>query len=200
MKIKRALSGSNAYWFEGMGEHEVLHLGCFTETLEKSIDVYSGLLGRLYADNRSLWIEFQSTKRWWLDERRRDRKLLWKAPVYEHESYLAFEVVERGEIRKALERFWFLKELRCYFWKQGGPAVQPRDVLPGLARTEFRELTRYVPSVTRFLAERDICNSYLRVMFHGTETKLVDQLLAEAAAQFGIRLLLEASIFKRQDS
>ena len=83
MKIKRAPSGRNAYWFEDAGEHETLHLGPFAETLEKSVEVYADLLGRLYLDNPSLWIEFQSTKRWWLNQRRRDRKLSWKAPVYE---------------------------------------------------------------------------------------------------------------------
>jgi hypothetical protein len=197
MKIKRALSGRNAYWFEGLGEYEVLHLGCFAETLMKSLDVYGFLLASLYHDNPSLWIEFQSTKQWWLNERRRDRKSLWKTPIYEDESYVALEVADAGEIHKGLERFWLLKELRFYFWRQGTNSLQPRDILPGLARTEFRELTRYVPSVTRFLAERDICDSYLRVMFHRSETKFVDQLLAESASQFGIKLSLEASIFKR---
>jgi len=200
MKIKLAPSGRNAYWFEGMGEHEVLHFGCFAETLEKSLDVYGEVLGRLYVDNPNMWIEFQSTKRWWLNERRRDHKLLWKAPAYEDESYVAFEVAERGEIHKGLERFWLLKELRFYFWTQGSTTLQPRDTVSGLARTEFRDLTRYVPSVTRFLAERNICNSYLRVMFHRSETKLVDQVLAESVAQFDVELILEASIFKKQGS
>jgi hypothetical protein len=196
MKIKRAPSGRNAYWFEDAGEHETLHLGCFAETLEKSVEVYADLLARLYLDNPSVWIEFQSTKRWWLNERRRDRKLSWKAPVYEDESYLAFELTGRAEILDALKRFWLLKELRCYFWKQDSASLQPRDILPGIARTEFKELTRYVPSVARFIAERDVCGSYLRVTFHRSEAKFVDQLLAESAANFGLKFLLEASIFK----
>ena|SRR2546422_1392198 len=196
MKIKRAPSGRNAYWFEGAGEHEVLHLGCFAETLERSLDVYADLLTRLYLDNPSLWIEFQSNKLWWLNERRRDRKLSWKSPAYEDESYLAFELTERAEILDALKRFWLLKELRCYFWKRDSTSPQPRDILPRLARTEFKDLTRYVPSVTRFIAERDVCSSYLRVMFHRSEAKFVDQLLAESAAKSGVKLLLEASIFR----
>jgi hypothetical protein len=196
MKIKRAPSGRNAYWFEDAGEHETLHLGCFAETLEKSVEVYADLLARLYLDNPSVWIEFQSTKRWWLNERRRDRKLSWKAPVYEDESYLAFELTGRAEILDALKRFWLLKELRCYFWKQDNASLQPRDILPGIARTEFKELTRYVPSVARLIAERDVCGSYLRVTFHRSEAKFVDQLLAESAGNFGMKLLLEASIFK----
>jgi hypothetical protein len=200
MKIKHAPSETNAYWFEGVGEHEILHLGCFAETLKKSLDVYGDLLGRLYADNPSLWIEFQSTKRWWLNERRRDRKLLWKTPVYEDESYLAIEVADKEEIREGLERFWLLKELRCYFWKQGSASVQTGGLLPGFARTEFKELTRFVPSATRFMAERDICNSYLRVMFHRSETKLVDQFLAQSAVRFGATLVLESAIFKTEDS
>jgi hypothetical protein len=196
MKIKRAPSGRNAYWFEDAGEHETLHLGCFAETLERSVEVYADLLARLYLDNPSVWIEFQSTKRWWLNERRRDRKLSWKAPVYEDESYLAFELTGRAEILDALKRFWLLKELRCYFWKPDSASLQPRDILAGIARTEFKELTRYVPSVARFIAERDVCGSYLRVTFHRSEAKFVDQLLAESAANFGMKLLLEASIFK----
>ncbi len=196
MKIKRAPSGRNAYWFEGAGEHEVLHLGCFAEPLERSLDVYADLLTRLHLGNPSLWVEFQSNKLWWLNERRRDRKLSWKAPVYEDESYLAFELTERAEILDVLKRFWLLKELRFYFWKQDSTSLQPLDILPGLARAEFKELTRYVPSVARFIAERDICSSYLRVMFHRSEAKFVDQLLAESAAKSGLEFLLEASMFK----
>lgn len=196
MKIKRAPSGCDAYWFEDAGEHEILHLGCFAETLEKSLEVYADLLGRLYLADPSLWIEFQSTKRWWLNERRRDRKLSWKAPVYEDESYLAFELTDKVEILDALKRFWLLKELRCYFWKQDSDFFLPGDILPRLARTEFNGLTQYVPSVTRFAAERDVCSSYLRVMFQRNEAKFVDQLLAESAAKSGLKFLLEASIFK----
>jgi hypothetical protein len=196
MKIKRAPSGHNAYWFEHAGEHDILHLGCFAEALEKSLEVYADLLVRLYLNNPSLWIEFQSPKRWWLNERRRDRKLSWKAPIYEDESYLAFELAERAEILDALRRFWLLKELRCYFWNQDSTCPRPRDILPRLARTEFKDLTQYVPSVNRFIAERDVCSSYLRVMFHRAEAKLVDQILADAAAKSGFKFLLEASIFK----
>jgi hypothetical protein len=196
MKIKHAPSGRNAYWFEDVGEHETLHVGSFAETLEKSVQVYADLLARLYLDNPSLWIEFQSTKRWWLNQRRRDRKLSSKAPVYEDESYLAFELSGRDEILESLKRFWLLKELRFYFWKQDSVPLQPRDILPGIARTEFKELSRYVPSVARFIAERDVCSSYLRVTFHRSEAKFVDQLLAESAAESGLKFLLEASIFR----
>jgi hypothetical protein len=196
MKIKRAPSGRNAYWFERTGEREILHLGCFAETPEKSVEVYADLLARFYLSNPSLWIEFQSTKRWWLNERRRDRKLSWKAPVYEDESYLAFELNEKVEIVDALKRFWLLKELRCYFWKQDSDFFQHGDILPRLARTEFEELTQYVPSVVRFAAERNICSSYLRVMFHYSETNVVNQLLIDLAATSGLKFLLEASIFK----
>ncbi len=198
MKIKRAPSGRNAYWFQDTGEHETLHLGCFAETLEKSVEVYADLLARLYLDNPSLWIEFQSTKRWWLNERRRDRKLSWKTPVYEDESYLAFDLTGRAEILDALKRFWLLKELRCYFWKQDSASLQPRDILPGIARTEFKELTRYVPAVARFIAERDVCSSYLRVMFPRSEAKLVEQILGESVEKSGLKFLLEASIFKEE--
>jgi hypothetical protein len=196
MKIKHAPSGRNAYWFEDAGEHETLHLGPFAETLEKSVEVYADLLARLYLENPSLWIEFQSTKRWWLNQRRRDRKLSSKAPVYEDESYLAFELSGRDEILDSLKRFWLLKELRFYFWKQDSVPLQPRDILPGIARTEFEGLSRYVPSVARFIAERDVCSSYLRVTFHRSEAKFVDQLLAESAAKSGLKFLLEASIFR----
>ncbi len=196
MKIKHGPPGRNAYWFEDAGEHEILHLGCFAETLEKSLEVYADLLSRLYFNNPSLWIEFQSTKRWWLNQRRRDRKLSSKAPTYEDESYLAFEVSGRDEILNALKRFWLLKELRFYFWIRESVSLQPRDILPSIARTEFRELSRYVPSMARFIGERDICNSHLRVMFHRNEAKLIDQLLAESGTKFGLEFLLEASIFR----
>ena len=112
------------------------------------------------------------------------------------ESYLAFELTESAEVLEALKRFWLLKELRCYFWKQGSTALLPRDILPRLARTEFKDLTHYIPSLTRLIAERDVCSSYLRVMFHGGEAKFVDQLLAEVAAKSGLKFLLEASIFR----
>src|SRR5208337_3015018 len=168
--IKHAPTGRNAYWFEGAGEHQVHHLGCFAEPLERSLEVYAELLVRLYLDNPSLWMEFQSNKLWWLNERRRDRKLSWKAPVYEDESYLAFELIERAEILERLKRFWLLKELRFYLWRQDA-SLQPQDILPRIARTEFKGLTGYVPSVTRFIAERDICSSYLRVMFHRSEAQ-----------------------------
>jgi hypothetical protein len=196
MKIKRAPSGRNAYWFEDVGEHEILHLGCFAEPLDESLKVYADLLTRLYLNNPSLWIEFQSPKRWWLNQRRRDRKLSWKAPIYEDESYLAFDLAEREEILDALRRFWLLKELRCYFWKEDSSCLPPRDILPRLARTEFKNLTQYVPSAARFIAERDVCNSYLRVLFQRAEEKLVDKLFADAAAKSGFKFLLEASIFK----
>lgn len=196
MKIKHAPSGRNAYWFESEGDHEILHLGCFAETLEKGVEVYADLLARFYLANPSLWIEFQSTKRWWLNERRRDRKLSWEPPIYEDESYLAFELAGKAEILNALRRFWLLKELRCYFWKQDNASLQPRDVLPGIARTEFKELTRYVPSVARFIAEREVCSSYLRLTFHRSEANLVDQILAQSAGNSGLKFLLEASIFK----
>jgi hypothetical protein len=67
---------------------------------------------------------------------------------------------------------------------------------PGIARTEFKELSRYVPSVARFIAERDVCSSYLRVTFRHSEAKFVDQILAESAAKSGLKFLLEASIFR----
>ena len=196
MKIKRAPSGRNAYWFEGVREHEILHLGCFAETVKKSLEIYGDLLVGLYLENPSLWIEFQSKKRWWLNERRRDRKLSWKTPVYEDESYLAFEVTEGKGISETLTRFWLLKELRGYFWKQGSTCLPPQDILPRLARTEFRELVHRVPSVTRFIADRDVCSSYLRVMFDRGEAKFVYQLLADVIAKSGLKFVLEASIFK----
>jgi hypothetical protein len=196
MKIKHTPSGRNAYWFEDAGEHQTLHLGSFAETLDKSVEIYADLLARLYLDNPSLWIEFQSTKRWWLNQRRRDRKLSSKAPVYEDESYLAFELSGRDEILDSLKRFWLLKELRFYFWKQDSVPLQLRDILPSIARTEFKELSRYVPSVARFIAERDVCSSYLRVTFHRSEAKFVDQLLGESAATSGLKFLLEASVFR----
>ena len=195
MKIKHAPSGRNAYWFEHADEHDTLHVGSFAETLEKSVEIYADILARLYLDNPSLWIEFQSAKRWWLNQRRRDRKLSSRVPVYEDESYLAFELGGRGAILDSLKRFWLLKELRFYFWKQDCP-LQPRDILPRIARTEFKEMSQYVPSVVRFIAERDVCRSYLRVMFHHSEATFVDQLLAESAAEFGLKFLLEASIFR----
>jgi hypothetical protein len=54
MKIKYAPSGRNAYWFEDAGEHEILHVGCFAETLEKSIEIYEDVLRRLYLNDPSL--------------------------------------------------------------------------------------------------------------------------------------------------
>ena len=198
MKIKRAPSGRNAYWFQDVGEHETLHLGCFAQTLEKSVEIYADLLARLYLENPNLWFEFQSTKRCWLNERRRDRKRSWKAPVYEDESYLALEVTGRAEILEALKRFWLIKELRCYFWKPDSAFLQPRDILPGIARTEFEEVTRYVPSVARFIAERDVCRSYLRVTFHRRDAKLVHELLAGSVVNSGLKFVLEASIFKEE--
>jgi hypothetical protein len=196
MKIKHAPSGRNAYWFEDVGEHQILHVGCFAETLEKSLELYGDLLARLYLANPSAWVEFQSPKRWWLNERRRDRRLLWKAPVYEDETYLAFDLSGRSEIVDMLKRFWLLKEMRCYFWKQDGLSLQPQDILPRLARMEFKELTQYIPSLTRFIAGRHICSSYLCVAFHRSETKFVDQLLADSAASAGLKFVLEASLFK----
>jgi hypothetical protein len=196
MRIKHAPPGRNAYWFEDAVEHETLHLGAFAETLEKNLEIYADLLARLYLDNPSLWVEFQSTKRWWLNQRRRDFRLSLEAPVYEDESYLAFELSGRDEIVNSLNRFWLLKELRFYFWRQDSVPLQPRDILPGIARTDFKELSRYVPSVARFIAERDVCSSYLRVKFQRSEAKFVNQLLAESAAKSGLTFLLEASIFK----
>ena len=62
MRIKHAPPGRNAYWFEDAVEHETLHLGAFAETLEKNLEIYADLLARLYLDNPSLWVEFQSNK------------------------------------------------------------------------------------------------------------------------------------------
>jgi hypothetical protein len=97
-----------------------------------------------------------------------------------------------------LNRFWLLKELRCYFWNEKNMAVQPRDILPALARTDFKNTIRYVPSVARFIAERDTCNSYLRFAFEGNEATLASQLLAESAAKFNLKFVLEASLFKQE--
>ncbi len=196
MKIKHTPSGRNAYWFESAGEHEILHLGCFAETLEKSLEVYADLLGRLYVDNPSLWMEFQSYKAWWFDERRRDYKLQWKAPAYEDQAHLAYRLIGQDEIVTAFKTFWLIKELRFYFWKQNGVPLEPQDIVAAVARNEFEELARYVPSAMRFVAARQICSSYLRVMFHRTEAKFVNQLLLDAAAKSGLNLLLEACVFK----
>jgi hypothetical protein len=196
MKIKRAPSGRNAYWFEAAGEHEILHLGCFAETLEKSLEIYADLLARLYLANPSLWMEFQSYKAWWFDERRRDYKLQWKAPAYEDQAHLAYELSGKDEIPLALKTFWLIKELRFYFWKQDGVPLKPQDIVAAVARNEFEGLTRYIPSVMRFAVARQICSSYLRVMFHRSETEFVDHLLAESAAKSDLKFLLEASVFK----
>lgn len=196
MKIKKAPSGSDAYWFERIGEHEILHVGCFSVTVERAVQVYAELLARLYNAESRLWIEFQSSKRWWLNQRRRDRKLSLKGPAYEDESYLAFDVHGELEIGKTLERFWLLKELRCYFWSQQAGAIDPQVVLPAMARTEFRQLVRYIPSVARFVAEREICSSYLRVMFHQNEARFVERIFGETASKAGIEFVLEASIFR----
>jgi hypothetical protein len=196
MKIKHAPSGRNAYWFEDVGEHQILHLGCFAETLEKSLEFYADLLTRLYLNSPSLWMEFQSYKAWWFDERRRDYKLQWKTPAYEDRAHLAYQLTEQDEILRALKTFWLIKELRFYFWKQDDVPLQPQDIVAAVARNEFEDLTRYVPSVMRFAVARQICSSYLRVMFHRNEAKFVDQLLADSAAESGLKFLLEASIFR----
>jgi hypothetical protein len=196
MKIKRAPSGRNAYWFQTLGEHQILHLGCFAVPLERSLDVYGELLDRLYQANPSAWVEFQSYKTWWFNERRRDYRLQWKAPAYEDRAHLAYVLTGQAEIVTALKTFWLLKELRFYFWKQDSIPLQPQDIVAAVARNEFEHLTRYIPSVIRFAVARQICSSYLRVMFHRSDAKLVDQLLAESAAKSGLEFLLEASMFK----
>jgi len=197
MKIKKAPQGPDAYWFERMGEHEILHVGCFSAPFEKAVRLYADFLVRLYDADPRLWIEFQSSKRWWLNQRRRDLKLSWKAPVYEDESYLAFDVSDGSEIAMALERFWLLKELRCYFWSQAGGALDPQDAVPAVARTEFRDLVRYIPTVARFVADREICSSYLRLLFHRGDAGFIDRSLSEVGARAGIELVLTASVFRQ---
>lgn len=195
MKIRHEPSALNAYWYASIGEHRVLHLGCFGEPLERGLEVYMQLLGRLYLKDSSLWLEFQSTKGLWLDQRRRDRRLAWKAPVYSDESYLAYEIVSRTEISLALKRFWLLKELRFYFWNRGNQ-VDVSNLIAGIARTEFKDLGRCVPTAIRFIAERELCRSYLRIMFHEVETNSFQQSFAESIAMSGIDFQLEASVFR----
>jgi hypothetical protein len=196
MKIMRAPSGRNAYWFQNLGEHEILHLGCFAVPLERGLGVYGDFLDRLYQANPSAWTEFQSNKLWWFNERRRDYKLQWKAPAHEDSQYLAYDLAGQAEVLIALKTFWLLKELRFYFWKQDSIPLQPQDIVAAVARNEFEQLTRYVPAVVRFAVAREICRSYLRVMFHRSEAELVHQLLADAIAKSGLAFLLEASLFK----
>jgi hypothetical protein len=196
MKIMWAPSGRNAYWFQNLGEHEILHLGCFAVPLERGLGVYGDFLDRLYQANPSAWTEFQSNKLWWFNERRRDYKLQWKAPAHEDRQYLAYDLAGQGEVLIALKTFWLLKELRFYFWKQDSIALRPQDIVAAVARNEFEQLTRYVPAVVRFAAAREICRSYLRVMFHRSEAELVGQLLADTIAKSGLEFLLEASPFK----
>lgn len=196
MRIIRAPSGRNAYWFQSLGEHEVLHLGCFAIPLERSLSVYSDLLVRLYDSNSDVWMEFQSYKTWWFNERRRDYRLQWRAPAYEDRAHLAYELKGRPELLRALKTFWLLKELRFYFWKLDTCPIQPVDIVAAVARNEFERLTRYIPSVIRFAAAREICSSYLRVVFHRSETKFVNELVAQLAAASGLEFSLESSIFK----
>jgi hypothetical protein len=142
-------------------------------------------------------MEFQSNKLWWLNEPRRDRKLQWKAPSYQDVGHLAYELTGEAEILMALKRFWLLKELRFYFWNQDSIPLQPQDIVAAVARHEFEKLTRYVPSVVRFAVAREICRSYLRVMFHRSEANLVHKLLGDTLAKSGLEFLLEASMLKR---
>ena len=195
MKIIRAPSGRNAYWFETLGEHQVLHLGCFAETLESALEVYRDLLRRLYQANPDAWMEFPSHKRWWFNERRRDYKLQWKTPAYEDRAHLAYALTGPDEIFNALNTFWLLKELRFYFWNGSSP-LQPEDIVAALARSEFERLARYVPAMIRFAGAREICRSYLRVIFHRSDTSFITEQISELAARSGLEFSLESSIFK----
>lgn len=195
MKIRHKPSELNAYWYESIGEHRVLHLGCFAEPLERCLEVYSQLLGSLYLKDSNLWLEFQSNKGLWFNPRHRDKKLAWKVPVYSDESYLAYEIVGPTEISLAFRRFWLLKELRFYFWDNSGN-VDANSLIAGVARTRFQDLGRYVPARIRFIAERELCRSYLRIMFHAGETESFQRVFEESITSSGIDFQLEASTFR----
>lgn len=196
MEIRRAPSGRNVYWLEPLGNHQILHLGCFRESLERSLDMYAELLSGLSITGERMSMEIQSRKRWWFDERRRDRHLSWKPPMYEDEAYLAYELRGKDEIVTALRQFWLLKEVRFYYWTVAERALQPQDLLPALARKGFSHLGQFIPSVVHFVAEREMCRSYLRVMFHRCEARFIGELVSTSAESVGMELSLEAEIFK----
>jgi hypothetical protein len=183
----------NAYCYQRHGSHPTLLVGCFKEPSDRALEFYVSLLTRLLLISQECWAEFQSSRSWFAG-RSRDRKLFKREPDYSDETYLGFLTRDEGDIRTLVHTFWFLKDLRFYYWSRRAP-VEKTDILPRLSRTEFCELGRFIPGYVTLAAESDLSYGYLRLLFAEDERPQIERVLAECDREFAAKLTLLCSAF-----